>query len=169
LTQIPRLLNNDQIWTNNLKSLKLVFDSLKYQNADWREQESIIRQQETGQRTRPHFSRSQDMAETSGYAEPRRTEWERYVALDVASADDADLHAWWTKHQQNFPVMHSIARSYLYIPATSGGAERLFRKSRRVLSRLRLRLTAEKAEILVFLCENISVIEDLQNEGRVYW
>jgi hypothetical protein len=76
-TQIPRLRKSDQVWTNVLRSLKLVFDSLKHQNVEWRaEHESITRQQETGQRAPPRFSRRQDLAEAGRRAEPRRTEWE---------------------------------------------------------------------------------------------
>jgi hypothetical protein len=170
LTQLPPLLKNEVSWAKVVKTLKLIFDSMKHQNAGWRaEQDSITRQHEGSQRSRPRFSRTQDVTETRDPSEPRHTEWERYIQLEVPPADDADLWSWWHDHQKVFPVMYAIACSYLYVPATSAGVERMFSKARRVLSRLRLRLAPDKAEIMVFLSENIAIIEDLQKLGRVYW
>jgi hypothetical protein len=42
----------------------------------------------------------------------------------------------------------------------------MFSKSRRVLDRLRLRMTPEHAELLVFLRENMAIVESL-DQGMI--
>jgi hypothetical protein len=98
--------------------------------------------------------------------EPERN---RYTALKLLSQDDANLHQWWKSHAEEFPTFYLLAKLYLFIPATSAGPERMFSKARRVLDRLRLRLTPEHAELLVFLRENISIVEGLDRAMIELW
>jgi hypothetical protein len=81
--------------------------------------------------------------------------------LDMPSAYDDHLHSWLTNHQERFPVVCAIAASDLYVPATSADVKRMFGNGRRVLFRPRPLLTADRAEILAFLCENIFILENL--------
>jgi hypothetical protein len=170
LVQIPLLLRNDMQWGEVVKCFKVLFDSSKAQCREWIEEQRAIAGQSLGaasQRTR--FARGHDIAELATPREPLRTEWERYIRLQVLSSDDADLAIWWTKHRAEFPVVYRLVQVYLFVPATSAGVERMFSKARRVLSRLRLRLTPENAEVLVFLRENIAIVEELEAAGRIYW
>jgi hypothetical protein len=105
----------------------------------------------------------EEYEETSSLLEP---EWTRYTELKLLAQDDADLDTWWKEHAREFPTFFLLTQLYLFIPATSAGAERLFSKSRRVLDRLRLRMTPEHAELLVFLRENMAIVEAL-DQGMI--
>jgi hypothetical protein len=89
---------------------------------------------------------------------------DQYAGLRVLSLDDNNLHQWWKDHAQEFPTFYLLAKLYLFIPATSAGPERMFSKSRRVVDRLRLRLTPKHTKLLVFLRENIEIVEGLDRQ-----
>ena len=64
-----------------------------------------------------------------------RTEVERY--LDLAPAPrDTNILEWWAQHEQEFPKLSRMARTYLGCPATSASAERLFSIAGRVFDDL---------------------------------
>jgi hypothetical protein len=92
---------------------------------------------------------------------PLEPEWTRYTLLRLLVQEDADLHNWWKDHAQEFPTFYPVAKSYLFIPATSAGVERMFSKAWRILDRLPLRMTTEHAELLALRRGNIAIIEGL--------
>jgi hypothetical protein len=80
-----------------------------------------------------------------------------------------DLLAWWENHGDRFPVWIRLARTYLLIPARSAAAERRFSKSRRAVSRLRLRMTRERADLLVFLREDLAIVGNVRDRNVEHW
>src|SRR3990167_4344860 len=77
--------------------------------------------------------------------------------------DGKTLTEWWSRNQTQFPNSGRIARNFLAIPASSVTSERVFSKSNRILSKLRSRLSDNKAKILTF----ISVNRAFQDDGQV--
>ena len=73
------------------------------------------------------------------------------------------LTEWWSRNQTQFPNIGRIERNFLAIPASSATSERVFSKSNRILSKLRSRLSDNKAKILTF----ISVNRAFQDDGQV--
>ena len=62
---------------------------------------------------------------------------------------------WWKENQFKFPNLSQVAKSYLFIPATSVPSERMFSKAGAIVSDRRASLKADKAEMLVFLNHNL--------------
>jgi hypothetical protein len=144
------------MWLHLLRCVKVVFDSLTVSRSGIDE----FGRGKNDSRThdQPRLFAMEEYEDTSTLLEP---EWTRYTELRFLVQEDADLHKWWKDHAQKFPTFYLLAKLYLFIPATFAGVERMFSKSRRILDRLRPRMTPEHAELLVFLRENIAIIEGL--------
>jgi hypothetical protein len=150
LVQLHHSIGDDTIWSNVVNCAKIVFDSVKQSVPEWiAEQRAISEAELPAGLKRQRFSLIEQATGASSPDQLRKTEWERYFELRVPPQDDASLSRWWKSHKSQFPVWHQIAQDYLSVPATSAGVERMFNKSRRVLSRLRLQMSPEHAE----LCE----------------
>ena len=76
-----------------------------------------------------------------------------YFTEDVAP-DGEDPLTWWRRNRARFPLMASLARQYLCVPATSVPAEHVFSVCGLVVNKLRCRLFPENVDALVFLCKN---------------
>ena len=66
---------------------------------------------------------------------------------------------WWSENEHIFPVVARLARRFLCIPATTIPAERVFSTMGNVLTIKRRRLLPRRAEMLCFLRENVSILE----------
>lgn len=71
--------------------------------------------------------------------------------LDVES----DPLIWWKANSQSFPLLSSIARKYLSIPATSVPSERLFSSAGQIVNCRRSRMKPETVNRMVFLAVNL--------------
>ncbi|XP_054276698.1 E3 SUMO-protein ligase ZBED1-like [Macrosteles quadrilineatus] len=71
-----------------------------------------------------------------------------------------DPCAWWRENEGRFPLLKSIVRQYLGIPATEVASERTFSSAGNVVSPLRQRLSNEHVEELVFLHQNAKLLYD---------
>jgi hypothetical protein len=158
-------------WKNAIACLKVVFDSVKYDIPEWRDEQALIaRQQAPDSSPVPvRFGRFHAITEDDPLSAAHLTEWERYMKLQVSPKQDGVLDVWWRNHATEFPVFYYIAQMYLFVPGTSAGVERMFSIARRILTRLRMRMRANNAELLVFLHENIGIIKELQAAGEVFW
>lgn len=76
----------------------------------------------------------------------------RYVR--VGQQESADPLLWWCEHRQEYPRVAQLARTMLAIPASSAGAERVFKSLSLALSKRRRRLHDHHAENMVFIHEN---------------
>ena len=61
---------------------------------------------------------------------------------------------WWSDNECNYLATALVAQHILSIPATSVQSKRLFSATGRLISKLRLRLLPDTAEMLVFLNKN---------------
>jgi hypothetical protein len=74
------------------------------------------------------------------------------------------LH-WWKYHQETYPLLATLAKKYLCIPATSAPAERLFSKAGLTITDKRNQLNADLAGDLIFLKENWEVVESFEESS----
>lgn len=65
---------------------------------------------------------------------------------------------WWRINANRFPDLAALARRHLSAPPTSVASERLFSHSGNVLTDLRNRLTPANAERLIFLHDNLKIL-----------
>jgi hypothetical protein len=171
IPQIHQRVGNQTDWSNTIAGLKVVFDSVKYDIPAWTSEQALIaRQQTPASSLEPvRFGRFHTITPGNDLRPAHVTEWERYMKLQLSPHEDAYLEVWWRNHATEFPVFYYIAQMYLFIPGTSAGVERMFSVARRILTRLRLRMKADNAELLVFLHENIGIIKELQAAAEVFW
>jgi hypothetical protein len=74
---------------------------------------------------------------------------------------------YWTKYQNQFPNIHSLARKVLAIPASNTEVERLFSCSKIVVTDNRTRLDAEKLNKIIFLRKNLHSLKQLEKKQEV--
>jgi hypothetical protein len=79
-------------------------------------------------------------------------EVDRY--LKIAENREADPLLWWRNNRALFPKIALLAREMLAVPASSAGAERVFKSLSLALSKQRRRLQDQHAENIVFIHEN---------------
>ena len=81
-------------------------------------------------------------------------EVKRYRERDLLSLQKNPLQ-WW-KEQQDLPLLSSLAKKYLCIPATSVASERVFSTAGDIVSSKRSLLKPEHVDQLIFLKKNLS-------------
>jgi len=77
-------------------------------------------------------------------------EFARYMAEPLLSRT-SDMLAWWRDNKGRFPLMASVARTYLGAPPSSVPSERLFSTAGGVITEHHTRLLPENAEKLIFM------------------
>ncbi|XP_069105739.1 E3 SUMO-protein ligase ZBED1-like [Argopecten irradians] len=68
---------------------------------------------------------------------------------------DADPLLWWKQQELNFPLLSTLARRYLCIPATSVASERVFSTAGDLVSAQRSLLSSDQIDRLIFLKKNM--------------
>ena len=84
-------------------------------------------------------------------------ELDTYLA-EPRITNEHDPLAWWRLNKHRFPLLWRLARRYLSAPATSVPSERLFSTAGGVVSDSRNRLTPSNSEMLVFLHDNLRIM-----------
>ena len=86
--------------------------------------------------------------------------WISEAAIPRLLAEDVPNNPllWWKINQSRFPMLSVLARKYLAIPATSAPSERLFSSAGLTIAKERSRLTPEHAANLIFLHDNLDII-----------
>ncbi len=72
----------------------------------------------------------------------------------VQNEEEDDILSYWREHQKLFPIIASIARGILDIPASNTLVERLFSSCKNTITNKRTRLGADKLNKLMFLQKN---------------
>jgi hypothetical protein len=89
-------------------------------------------------------------------------EFQRYKSISIAlhNIDGSfnNVLAWWKRNATKFPLLATLAREYLAIPATSAPSERIWSRASRILSLKRARLKPEVAQQIMFVKENLSIL-----------
>jgi zinc finger BED domain-containing protein 1 (E3 SUMO-protein ligase ZBED1) len=116
-------------------------------------------------RTLPDFEanirRKQILAQTTNVnanESPLENELNRYLAEPYIDITKCPL-GWWGKEGSRFPLLLRCAKHILCIPATETSSERCFSTAGNVLTDVRSSLSNEHTEALVFLKENISILD----------
>jgi hypothetical protein len=84
-----------------------------------------------------------------------------------AEITDNDILGFWRRKKLQFPMLASIARKVLAIPASNTSVERLFSLSKITIGDRRTRLGTEKIDKLMFLKKNLTSLKqmfDLKND-----
>ncbi|XP_028414074.1 zinc finger BED domain-containing protein 1-like [Dendronephthya gigantea] len=109
---------------------------------------------------KPNTVEQQRNSERETPRQKSRKEIDSYLStssLDLISESGVETEplAWWRDHCRDFPLLAKRARKYLCIQASSSPSERLFSKAGQVITPQRTQLNPEKANMLVFLAENL--------------
>ena len=75
--------------------------------------------------------------------------------IEPQAHHDSDPLVWWKTNEKRFPTLTILARRYLCVPATSVPAERIFSAAGLIITSLRSSLTADNADMLIFLNKNM--------------
>ena len=79
---------------------------------------------------------------------------ETYLGEAVISREDKPLQ-YWVVNKVRFPTLAKLAGRYLSAPCTSVDSERLFSSVSNIVSESRNRLTADHAEMILFIKNNL--------------
>lgn len=83
---------------------------------------------------------------------PQANYIERELSLYQSSVfTEGSILNWWATHQMEFPILQSIAKKILCIPASSASSERCFSTANRILEERRSNLKSENVDALLFL------------------
>jgi hypothetical protein len=89
-------------------------------------------------------------------------EFQRYknvsIALHNIDGSFNDALAWWKRNDSKYPLLATLAREYLAIPATLAPSERIWSRASRILSLKRASLKPEVAQRIMFVKENLSIL-----------
>ena len=89
--------------------------------------------------------------------DPIENEVALYSKLVIQEKGDFDVLAFWKGQQATLPKLSNYAKRYLSIPVSSASSERVFSASNLVCSKLRSRLTSERAKPLTYIAVNESI------------
>lgn len=76
---------------------------------------------------------------------------------DVKVSITVDPLMWWRMHSAEYPILSTLARKYLAIPATSAPAERVFSIAGDVVSKKRNRLKPDIVDKIIFVHDNLVI------------
>ena len=90
-----------------------------------------------------------------------KTELERYLADETKIDKEMNVLVYWNNNQSTYPILGSIARRVLSVPATNTTIERLFSISGNTVTNRRTRLQTSKVNQLLFIRRNLMVLREL--------
>jgi hypothetical protein len=94
-------------------------------------------------------------------------ELENYLASTLVMEGDEndDILSFWKQHKQSFPLIASIARHILSIPASNTSVERQFSSCKNTVTDKRTKLGSEKLNKLIFLKKNMNILKEKFSVG----
>lgn len=100
--------------------------------------------------------------------EEQSTEADKELALykSLPKACTKDILEWWKQHQTTFPVLATMAKKYLCVPATSVPSERQFSAAGNIVTAKRNCLKPSKVNQLCFLSANLKKYDMLKKLGE---
>ncbi|CAG8576972.1 11740_t:CDS:2 [Dentiscutata heterogama] len=89
-----------------------------------------------------------------------QTEIDKYLALpEIETTEENDLVVWWKQRRLEFPILCTLAKKYLAIPASSVPSERLFSDAGNHVTLKRNRLDPYLLHQLLFLKRNLAYVD----------
>ena len=101
------------------------------------------------------------------FVSPIEKEVKKFESLPEASKDD-DILKWWKFYSEGFPILSSVARAILAIPASSAKSERVFSTSGNTVTTKRTNLDPDKVEDLVTIACNLELLQEFESKNIVY-
>ncbi len=101
-------------------------------------------------------------------------EFTSWMSSTLTLEDDEgdDILHFWSQNGHLFPTIAAIARDVLAIPASNTSVERLFSKSKNMITDKRTRIGLEKIDRLLFLKKNLDIFKNMfdkiPNEDEQY-
>ncbi|CAG8592539.1 17786_t:CDS:2, partial [Cetraspora pellucida] len=126
---------NDQDLVKSPETLKQrTIAELRYQFNELNRQTNQIENEDTGQQRDSQIVKKKDSAMKSFFSSIRQqdefneqTEFDKYLLLPrIDQTEENDPLFWWKQQKSNFPILCTLAKKYLAIPASSVPSERLF-------------------------------------------
>jgi hypothetical protein len=89
-------------------------------------------------------------------------ELEKYLLSTslVEDEEEDDILSYWKEYEKLFPMIASIARDILAIPASNTSVERLFSSCKNTITDKRTKLGADKLNKLMFLQKNMNILKE---------
>ncbi|CAF4331137.1 unnamed protein product, partial [Rotaria sordida] len=107
------------------------------------------------------LSECYDQISTIPKASDTDDELKRYLQSIDSLIDNEDLFDFWRRQKFVYPVLYSIARDILIVPATNTAAERLFSASGNTVTETRNRLSSQKPDKLMFIKKNVAILKNI--------
>ena len=163
LDQYEKLESTKQEIENKIKSYEeLGEESVREEvgtndNADLSPNSKLIRRHMAKiQNARTHFGVNQNKI---------RKEMDRYESFSIPGKNVSTLD-WWKQHEAVIPLLASLAKRILAIPASSSKSERVFSTGGNIVTAKRNRLSPKNVESLIVIKENMAMVDDfLKNSG----
>ena len=105
--------------------------------------------------------------ESDVFVSPIEKEVKKFESLSEASKDD-DILKWWKFYSEGLPILSSVARAILAIPASSAKSERMFSTSGNMVTTKRTNLDPDKVEDLVTITCNLELLQEFESKNIVY-
>ena len=107
--------------------------------------------------------------ESDVFVSPIEKEVKKFESLSEASKDD-DILKWWKFYSEGLPILSSVARAILAIPAStcSAKSERVFSTSGNTVTTKRTNLDPDKVEDLVTIACNLELLQEFESKNIVY-
>ncbi|KAM3596583.1 uncharacterized protein V6R79_017286 [Siganus canaliculatus] len=86
------------------------------------------------------------------------TQMQMFLKEPTMGEADSPFQYWANSHAR-FPLLSAVATKFLSAPSTSVESERLFSTASNIVDEKRNRLTAERAEMLIFLKKNLPMFK----------
>ena len=80
--------------------------------------------------------------------------------ITMTDEDNGDILTFWSQHAHLFPTIAGITRDILTIPASNTSVERLFSKSKNILTEKRTSVGLAKTDRLLFLVNNLGILKN---------
>ena len=94
-----------------------------------------------------------------------RKEMDRYESFSIPGKNVTTLD-WWKQHEGVLPLLASLAKRILAIPASSSKSERVFSTGGNIVTAKRNRLSPKNVENLIVIKENMAMVDEfLKNSG----
>ena len=87
-----------------------------------------------------------------------RKEMDRYERFSLPGKK-FNILSWWKQHEAVLPLLASLAKNILCIPASSDQSERVFSTGGNIVTAKRKRLVPKNVESLIVIKENMAMVE----------
>ena len=92
-------------------------------------------------------------------------EMDRYEGYTDPGKNMKSILEWWRQHEAVLPLLASLAKRILAIPASSSKSERVFSTGANIVTAKRNRLSPKNVECLIVIKENMAMVDNFIKHG----